>query len=385
MKCFYIASGIAVSVFAAVPAALAADVSYGAKLEQRFEYDDNTGLSVTAPNETAASVTSPAFILRTDTPTSRTSLTGQFDLGRYWHDSRFNYEDVTGALDTAYMGLRSELGLRADVARLSTLQSELTDTGLVDLSGHRLDLSAAPYWSYRVTQRGTIRLDADFRRVHYTDTLLLDDYRTYGGGIGYSYALSELDSLGFRTRYSHYDNLDVPLNESDSYSGLVVWSRDITDRLQSELSVGPQFTRRTDNLGVTSDKWGVTVGGNLDWRASELTRLKGAISRAVEPSGLGNTTERNKVSFDASYRATQLVTLRLSSYYQRDNYSSTSGLPDRDYFTASPSLNWQFARNWWFSTGYRYRWQQYNGAGSATSNMAFISISVNTSGWNAAN
>jgi len=368
-------------MFLATQPVFAADVSYGARLEQRFQYDDNIDLSSANPNETVASVTSPAFIIRGNTPTSRTSFEGQVDIGRFWHDSELNYDDIYGVLNTSYLGLRSEVGLRADATHRSTLQSELTDTGLIEVSGRRMDLSAAPYYVYRITQRGSLRLDADYRRVHYSDTILLDDFQSYGGRVGYFYQVSEIDNLGIRVRYGHFDNLDVPLNESDSYSGLLVWSRDITDRLASELSVGPQYTKRTDSSGTTNNSWGASVGGDVDWRASERTRLQAALTSGVEPSGLGNTTLRSTASLDASYRTTQFLTLRFRTYYQRDNRDNTSGALDRDYFTASPSLSWQFARNWALSAGYRYRWQQFDGADSATSNMAFISISVNTLGW----
>ena len=104
----------------------------------------------------------------------------------------------------------------------------------------------------------------------------------------------------------------------------------------------------------------------------------------MEPSGVGTTSERDKASLGVSYRATQLVTLRLRSNYQQDNGVGDLGALDRDYFTASPSLHWRIARNWELSTGYRYRWQQFDGMDTATSNMAFISVSLKTSGWDSA-
>jgi hypothetical protein len=365
--------------------AAAADVSLDGQLEQRFEYNDNIDLSSTAPEETAASVTTPSIRFQVNTPSSQTILDASFDLGRFSNDSRYNYEDTRATLSTSLFGQRSEVGLRAEATNLSTLESEETDTGQINSFGRKFDLSAMPYFSYEVTQRSSIRLDGLIQSADYSDTLLLEDYRTHGAGFGYLYQLSEIDSLGTRLEYRHFENEDSPGNESDIYSGFIVWTRDISERLVSEFSAGPQYTEQTNTAGSTTqetDNWGIALNGNLDWWATEQAKLKFGLSRSVEPSGVGNTVERDRASFGVSYRATELVALRLNSYYQQDNRVGNLGGLDRDYFTASPSLHWQFSRNWELSTGYRYRWQQFNSLDTATSNMAFISISVKTSGWN---
>jgi hypothetical protein len=369
----------------AMQPAVAADVSIDGKLEQRFEYNDNINLSSTAPEETAASITTPSLRFQVNTPASQTILDASFDFGRFNNDSRYNYEDLRATLSTAYFGQRSEVGLPVEVEYLSTLESEEPDTGQVDAFGRKLDLSAAPYFSYSVTQRSSIRLDGRVQSADYKDTPELEDYRTHGAGLGYYYQLSEIDSLGALLDYSHFENEDSPGNESDTYSGFVVWTRDISDRLMSELSIGPQYTEQTDTAGLTTqetDTWGISYNGILDWRATEQTKLEFGLSRSTEPSGVGNTVERDRASFVIFYRAAELVDLKFKSYYQQDNRVGNLGGLDRDYFTAIPSLHWQFARNWEFSTGYRYRWQQYDGLDTANSNMAFISVSVKTSGWN---
>jgi hypothetical protein len=365
--------------------AAAADVSLDGQLEQRFEYNDNIDLSSTAPEETAASVTTPSIRFQVNTPSSQTILDTSFDLGRFRNDSRYNYEDTRATLSTSLFGQRSEIGLLAEAAHLSTLESEETDTGQINALGRKLDLSAAPYFTYSVTQRSKIRLDGLVQSVDYSDTLQLEDYRTHGAGFGYFYQLSEIDSLGTQLEYRHFENEDSPGNQSDIYSGFIVWTRDISDRLVSELSVGPQYTEQTNTVGLTSqetENWDVALRGKLDWRVTEQAKLKFGLSRSVKPSGIGNTVERDRASLGASYRATQLVTMRLKSYYQQDNAVSNLGGSDRNYFTASPSLHWQFSRNWELSGGYRYRWQHYDGLDTATSNMAFVSVSVKTSGWN---
>ena len=378
----------AISVMAcALQPAVAADVSFDGQLEQRFEYNDNINLSSTAPEETAASVTTPSFRIQANTPTSQTILDARFDFGRFNSDSRYNYEDQRATLSTSFFGQRSEVGLLAEAAHLSTLESEESDTGQVDVFGRKLDLSAMPYFTYKVTQRGSIRLDGLIQSADYYDTLLLEDYRTHGAGFGYFYQLSEIDSLGIQLEYRHFENEDSPGNESDTYSGFIVWTRDISDRLVSEFAVGPRYTEQTDTEGLITQEtetWGVTLRGDLDWRATEQARFQFGLSRSVEPSGVGTTSERDKASLGVSYRATQLVTLRLRSNYQQDNGVGDLGVLDRDYFTASPSLHWQIARNWELSTGYRYRWQQFDGMDTATSNMAFISVSLKTSGWDSA-
>lgn len=367
--------------------AVAADVSFDGQLEQRFEYNDNINLSSSAPEDTAASVTTPSFRIQADTPASRTIFDARFDIGRFNNDSRYNYEDQRATLLTSLFGQRSEAGLLAKAAHLSTLESEETDTGRVDAFGQKLDLSAAPYFSYEMSQRGRIRLDGVIQSTDYRDTLQLEDYRTHGAGIGYSYQLSEIDSLGTRLDYRHFENEDSPGNESDTYSGLIVWTRDITDRLVSEFAVGPRYTEQTDTAGLTtreSETWGVTLRGDLDWWATEKARFQFGLSRSVEPSAVGTTSERDKANLGVSYSATQLLTLRLQSYYQQDNGVGDLGVLNRDYFTASPSLHLQIARNWELSTGYRYRWQQFDDLDTATSNMVFISISLKTSGWDSA-
>jgi hypothetical protein len=204
-------------VAGALQPAVAADVSLDWQLEQRFEYNDNINLSSTAPQETAASVTTPSFRVQVNTPASQTILDVRFDFGRFNNDSRYNYEDQYATLSTYLFGQRSEVGLVARAAHLSTLESEETDTGQVDAFGRKLDLSAAPYFTYMVTQRGSIRLDGLIRSADYRDTLQLEDYRTYGAGFGYFYQLSEIDSLGTKLEYWHFENEDRPGNESDTY------------------------------------------------------------------------------------------------------------------------------------------------------------------------
>lgn len=381
-------AGVISIVASTLPPAVAADISFDAQLEQRFEYNDNINLSSTAPEETAASVTTPSFRFRAATPTSQTVFDASFGFGRYNNDSRYDYEDQRAMLATSFFGQRSEVGLQAIAAHLATLESEETDTGQVDIFGRKFDLSASPYFSYKVTQRGSIRLDGLVQRTDYYDTLLLEDYNTHGGGIGYFYQVSEIDRLGVKLNYRHFENEDRDGNESDTYSGSFLWTRNISDRLVSEFSVGPRYTEQTDTVDSISQEtetWGVTLRGELDWRATELARFQLGLSRSVEPSGAGTTSERDKASLGASYRATQFVTLKLHTNYQQDNGVGGLGGLDRDYFTASPSLHWQIGQNWELSTGYRYRWQQFDGMDTATSNMVFISVSLKTLGWDSAN
>lgn len=359
----------------------AADVSFNGQLEQRFEYDDNINLSSTAPEGTGASVTTPSFRIQATTPISQTILDARFDLGRFNGDSRYNYEDQRATFSTSLFGQRSEAGLLVEAAYLSTLESEETDTGQVDAFGRKLDFFATPYLSYKITQRGNIRMDGQIRRVDYNDTLQLEDYKTQGVGFGYSYELSEVDSLGAKLEYWHFENEDSPGNESDTYAGLIIWSRDISEKLKSEFAAGPRYTEQTETVGLESETWGVTLRGDLDWRTTERLRFRLGLSRSVEPSGVGITRERSRAGLGISYRVGQLVSMRMSSYYQQDSDVGDVDSLDRDYFTASPSLHWQIAQNWGLSTGYRYRWQQLDNIDTATSNMVFISISLKTSGW----
>jgi hypothetical protein len=70
----------------AMQPAVAADVSIDGKLEQRFEYNDNINLSSTAPEETAASITTPSLRFQVNTPASQTILDASFDFGRFNND-----------------------------------------------------------------------------------------------------------------------------------------------------------------------------------------------------------------------------------------------------------------------------------------------------------
>lgn len=375
---------IFVSTLTLQKSAAAADVTYDGRVEQRFEYNDNRTLSAADEEETVGSITTPSFRARIETLRSRTLFEARLDFARF-DESRFNYEDQRASFLTSYFGRRSEVGLGAEVSHLSTLESEETDTGLIDVSGRKLDISGTPYFSYDLTPRSQIRGSGFVRNVDYYDTLTLEDYQTYGASAGYFYALSEIDSLGTRFGYQHYRNEDRPGNTSDTYSALLVWNREITDRLASEIAAGPRYTEQEQAFGLVSDKtdsWGVSFSADVDWRATELLLLQLGLSHTVAPSGAGTTTERSIARFDGSYRTSELVSVRFRSYYQRDNRVDGGGGLDRDYFTAIPSLNWELSRNWEFATGYRYRWQQFEGSDSASSNMVFVSLSLKTTGWN---
>lgn len=358
----------------------AADVKLDAALDETFRYDSNAFLSDAAPAETALWVTSPSLAITGEGPRSRTAFSTNFNIGRYTSNAGVDYENAWASLTHDYSGLRSKIGLALSTDYQTTQETEETDTGFFVADGYRFGYGIAPTFSYDVTQRAQISLDGAWRKVDYIDAAALEDYHTYSGGLGFNYLVTQLDRLGLRAGYRKFENDDTAGNESETYSGQLVWHRDVAERLSTRLLIGPRFTRQTTPVNVETESWGVDLEFNLDWRASEVTDMAVAASRTISGSGRGNAVQRDQANFGISHRALQFLTLDLDALYQHDEDPQNDNLVDRDFVSVSPSLRWQFTRSWKLSTGYRYRWEE-EGAGDAESNAVFVGVTYNLPTW----
>ena len=193
-----------------------------------------------------------------------------------------------------------------------------------------------------------------------------------------TYSEYESESERIESQYDSY-NLSVTstymMSERWSFSGQVGY-RTTESETQSLLG-GPNQTDRS-------------AGSLFDFTANylgELNTLTFSLSRSLNPSGEGVVNETDRLSFTWIRNIAETLSFSVNTAYQETSSADDLTNTDREFFTFSPSLNWQLQRNLALKMGYQYRQQKgtsfggFNTTGDKVdSNMVFLTVNYDWDG-----
>lgn len=374
------------------------------KISTRAGYVDNLTLNTRPQNgvEELGLIPEATFGRKTET----TGITGhaRFDARRYWGQSGLNTNDRLLNLHMYDNGQRMGWTLDGNITKDTTLQSELSDTGLVLQRTPRLSRSISPGWNYMLSQRTQLNLGYQYQDVRYPDqsTLTYQDYRINSGTATISHQYSQrlqLFATGSVTYYrttknqlpargeftARYDILQAGASYAFSQTlnaSLSAGIRRSTTTVTRQNPVivdtpfGPIFLGYAPPVDVTQSSNGSVLGASLQ-KQFQTGTLAASLSRNIQPTGYGGLIETDRLELtghrNLSARFSESLDLAL---YRTNAVTTTATNLDRTFVRVEPAFTWRMTQWWNLRGSYRYARQRYdNSSQTATQNAVYLTVS----------
>ncbi len=278
---------------------------------------------------------------------------------------------------------RRRMGISADLSQEDVVRSELPDTEIegelgqpevgdsgVIVERNRRDLiRAAPYWSYDLTQRYTLDLNARYVDASYERNIqgFNQDFSEAALAAGAGIRLSPRSTVTLRGTVAQYETSI----DADAYGAQIVWGTDYSPTSHFYVSVGGQETK--PDVGESDTNITAGIGGR--WQTPR-NRLFLDFTRDVGPVSAGTIVERHQLRFRLNHDISERFVTILGARLNRDEpIDDASSYPTREYAAADVGLEWRFQRQFALTATYTYRWQEYsNDLSDASANGFLIGV-----------
>ncbi|MCP9440088.1 MAG: hypothetical protein NNA20_07040 [Nitrospira sp.] len=339
----------------------------------RGEYHSNLLLALEPQLSTYAYWISPAVRLAGSTETLQVGSKLAFDYVEYQGERDAKIYNLHFPLSVQYRQNRSIWGFTGGLNRDNTLRSELLETGVVLAFAQRNFWSAAPSWTYSVTERLSAQTSYQYNKADYekgSERLFLFDYEVHSASETLSYTVTDKDSIqvtGLFTRFA------LPARGNlvaDTYGVQMGGTHMFSEDLTLSASGGPRFiTNRIDTrIGTLEDTTTVWVFNARLAKKWERANWSVEIGRDIFPSGFGLLIQKDHLLARASYEVTDHLTFSLNGQASiinpvATNELFTGGVRFREtrFFHIDPHLRWRFAEYWAMDVGYMYSRRELEG------------------------
>lgn len=321
-------------------------------------------------------------------PITYNSAATSFDLA-----PRFRFAQTRGAeaLLSNYQYLDSDWKLLSDRNTFSasaawhhdsTLYNEFENGELSGRSLGRLEQTAALDWQRALSERGAVHLSGSWDKVDYSQSngTGLANFNYGQGSARYDWSLSERWQWSTTAGVGDYELLDRS-NRSEQRFVQTSLSRALSERWSMSAQIGYSHLSSSTQGSVCSETLQIgnnlyclqfaqvqqtTSGGSGNYvlsveRKSERFVLDAAVSRAIEPSGLGGLLTQDDVSVRDSYEWTERWTLNATLHAARlaDALQGIQ-LGDRRNSDVDLGAVWQWTEHWTLQLQAALNWQRIN-------------------------
>ncbi|WP_262693202.1 outer membrane beta-barrel protein [Kordiimonas aquimaris] len=320
----------------------------------------------------------PGFDLSSDWNNNSLSFFGNADFGRYFDNTRENYEDI-------WLGASG----RIDISRGTSLSANIgytdlhEDRGSPDALGQQANQTTYSTFTAGV---GFLRdealvsfaANAKYEDSNYDDVGLVGggtlnnddrDRQRYSGDVRIGYEIDEFYEAFLRVSANRveYDNSQEdggPQRNSDGYEIVAGAAFDLTGTSQGEVFAG--YINQEYDSDSLSDIGDFTFGASLLWNPTGLTSVRGAISRTVtetivadlDPTGApAQASGILGTVFDLQleHELQRNVLLKGTATYIKQDFQNT--VRDDDLFNASLGASYLINRNFSFDATYTFNYR----------------------------
>jgi hypothetical protein len=344
-------------------------------------YEDNIALDPENP-ESGFGPTARAAVraLRT-TEASSLGLLAGLRLNEVTENSDLSDVAAFVGADGSYLTPRSELRLNLSLSTQSTLTSETATTGVGDAGGQQYRLDIRPGWTYRLSERSTLGVNATYTDVLYdgVDDTSLSDYRSGSLSVSAGRSLTEIAGVSLVVSYGRYES-QGNTNESENLALQLGAEYQVSETLSVDALFGLRRTETTfrDIFGRsnTEDSTGPTYSVSIQKRLARGGGLSLRALRELAPSGAAEVLDTSSLQLGYTYPFNERLSLQLSSRaYRNRQPSGETSTSDRTYADGQVGLSYRIRPAWRIALGYRYRWQEYDeDPSSAQSNRVTLSL-----------
>jgi hypothetical protein len=348
--------------------AYAANWEIAPRVEGGYRYYDNYRLSQPgAEIEVSGAEADAQLTLRTVDPRTNFEITPRIN-ATYFPDERD--EDSTGYyLDAAFSDLtpRRRIDVPFSFSQEDVVRSELpspeeggdlgqpaeADSGRVVQRNRRDLYHIAPSFSYDITQRYRLQLDAHYLRADFDKQFAgaQQDFSEAGGSAGIGFMTSPRSTVYVRGLVSQYETTTT----TDAYGGAFEWTTDFSPTSRAYFMLGLQQTE--PERGPSDSNFIGGIGGR--WN-TQRNAIFVDLTRSVGPAAAGTVVERHQLRLKLDHDISQRFVLSLGARGSRDEEIDNAGTyPTRKYAIGEVGLEWRWLRSLALTASYNYRWQDY--------------------------
>ncbi|MGW8310073.1 MAG: hypothetical protein ACWGNB_03315 [Thiogranum sp.] len=392
-------SSLAIAFVLAAAPALVSAAEWSAEPTLNFEagYDDNIRMSTDDKVSSAFGTLSPRALFSVKTPNSGASGSARFDFRRYEDDSNLDDNNSYFDLDLYHNRERSRLGLGLGFTRDTTLDSQLEATGLVFDRVRRQRIDARPNWTWGLDERTQLGISYTYSDVEYKNAggTGLVNFSLNSGQLFLNRAVNERTSASLSLSSTRSDNdNDVKSTNTTIRGG---GSYRFSETLSTSLSVGLRYTEvdfsqttlipvfipgNPTPIGFLQNQRDVSKSDSGYVFSGSLTKtfLRGEVtlsaSHDISNDINGTPLKVSRLGLSNLYRFSETLSGRLLlGLYNTESGNGIGQTINRNYYTVTPSMSWNFAQFWSLSGSYRYRLQTFdNSSDDAIGNAVYLTL-----------
>jgi hypothetical protein len=221
--------------------------------------------------------------------------------------------------------------------------------------GPRYSNAAIAQFSYAISRRGTVTFSGSYGILRFVQAGNIDSNDAIFSA-GYSYAVSQRDTLGLVYRFTGYRYLGNLLPSINDQVAQLAYGRKITGKLALQLFAGPEITDFRTPFSSSTRKISGSGGANLTY-ALERTRVMVSYNRAVSGgSGVLTGSTADQVETGISHQISRVWRGDVSFGFVRNTSLGLIGpsqlSPTYDVWYVAAGLNRPLGRNATLNFGY---------------------------------
>ncbi|MGZ4956763.1 MAG: hypothetical protein ACXV8Q_16800, partial [Methylobacter sp.] len=334
-------------------------------------------------------------------------LEGRGDIRRY-DDSRWDCNSYNLGSNNSYRAKRSTFNLSGGYSVSCSYSQQNTDTGLLVPASQAENYNLAPSWTWQWTPRDQMTLGTSYSKTSYNNSLNgstsnigtgFSGNDTYSVNLSGNHEWSRRLSISEKLFFSNVQYTAANASIQNLFGFQLGASYKINQSWAVSAAGGPVWvdTQQSSNGITSSQSSSLSLGSvaniNLSY-SGQLTQFSTGFSNSVNPSAIGQTLQTSSTFANYSYHFTKHLSLDLSSNYSRSksigsqSFDNTTNQFNRDYFTVTPGIAWEPAKNWKLKGSYVYRWQDYRqdqnlqnlNTGTSDSNSLMFSLGYSWDG-----
>ncbi len=350
-----LAIAVCLALIPAVPAA-AADVTLTPSLGLRGEHNDNIDFSRTNKLDDYLVAVSPGLKLDYATPSFGLTGSAGVNVLRYMnntdHDTVNQNYGLKGILQPW-----EKFKVRGDAAYVkdTTLDSQLTETGIVSARTDRHYYRGAGGVSYQLTERSGTDIDYVHTKTDY-DSVTDIGSKSDAVYLGYNYTFNQRKDI--LTVKPYFREIDSSVSREDLYGFTLGLSHKFSQTLSANAAVGPRYADTKPANGNSDSSWGWTAEVNVEntWETASLSL---GYKRDIDYSPFGEPVEVNNLYATVRYNLTTRLLAGVSGRLVFAKSTGNFNATDRRFIEVTPSLTYKFTENHTLELAYSYS-QQYD-------------------------
>jgi hypothetical protein len=332
----------------------AGELTINPSLRLRGEYDDNIDFDPKDETGDWGGYVIPKMTLDYATELLKVSLFGEVDVLKYLDETTFDRTNVLTGMDGSYrMSPRWILKGDFEFRRDETIDSQLEETGQATDRSRVKTYDGGGGLFYQITELSDIGFDVDYRKRDYNSDDNVD-FDRYTFSLPYTKRFAnQRDTLGFIPAYTIFDS---DAEDANDYSFAVEWKRRISETLNSEVMVGGRYTDIDENQNNGNDD-NLGVFGKLALsKTTETFSGEIGLSRDLRANSDGQILTVNQAFLRFDKRFLERLGFRFDgSGYISDTESGNAGGDKVRFFEAKPELYYMLTENHSVILTYNYQ------------------------------